>query len=124
MGNFTQKSKIEFFRLKRHGAHSLFRFLRDSPSGYVVAATLTSGFYINRRFSSEAGALLTRLTFDAPSGFSFSSVENCYFGDLVYENGTFDRYSLTAETPPTARLENRFRFLLTAHFGDQTPLAL
>lgn len=125
MGSFTKKSRIEYFRRKQHGANSRFRFLSDSEDGYQIEFELTEKFRINRRFSSEVGALIVHLTFDAPSGFDFDQIaETCYKGDLVAEDESYKRYAIQAETPPTATTENRYRFILEANFGDETEIAV
>lgn len=124
MGVFTSNSNIEFLRRRRHGIASRFRFLKDGQTGYVLISELTEKFYLNRKFDAAVGARVEHLVFDAPDDFDTSEVfEDAQFGDLVSGDGSFRRYTLTAETEPTAVKENRFRFLVTAAFNDTTPIA-
>lgn len=122
MGVFTQKSQIEFIRRRRHGIASRFRFLKDGQDGYLIIGELTRSFYLNRKFDTQIGARVEHLIFDAPVGFNREIIELAIFGDLVKEDGTSRRYTITTETEPTAMNENRFRFLVTAAFSDTTPI--
>lgn len=121
MNAFTTKSKIDYFRIRRHGEGSRFRFLRDNGDGYKKTAELVSHFFVNRQFDAVIGARVEKLVFDKPANFDMSTLADAQFGDLVLGDGTFRRYSLTADSDPTGQ-ENRFRFLLTAAFSDETPI--
>jgi hypothetical protein len=126
MGVYTAQSQIEFFRRRRHGIASRFRFLKDGESGYVILAVLTANFYLNRRFDTTIGAHVEHLIFDAPADLDVDLIfEQAIFGDLLANaaaDSPFKRFTLTAETRPTAQNENRFRFLITAAFNDTTPV--
>jgi hypothetical protein len=121
MNEFTSKSKIDYFRKRRHGEQSRFRFLRDTENGYLKTAELASHFLVNRQFDVNIGARVEKLVFDKPAAFSMSALEGAEFGDLVNDDGTFKRYRITADAEPTAQ-ENRYRFVLTAAFTDETPI--
>lgn len=122
MGEFTVQSQIEFLRRRRHGIASRFRFLKDSQNGYLIIYELTEKFLLNRQWDSTIGARVEKFVFDAPDDFDFSDIIfDGIRGDLINPDNSFKRYALSTETTPTAN-ENRFRFSVTADFGDTTQI--
>lgn len=124
MTEFLQNSQLELFRVRRHGQNSRFRFLRDSDEGYLILGQLTQRFLVNRKFSTQVGARVEQVVFDAPEGFNYAILNNAVFGDLVTYDGetqVYRRYRISSITVGD-ELTERAKVGLTAAFEDTTPI--
>jgi len=123
MSEYTDNSRIEAFRLRRHGKDTFVRFLKDNgTTGYTAnATTLTKRFLIVRKFDTAVGARVERLVFDIPPNWNMTILTEAIFVDLVKADLTYKRYRISSETTPSI-ISNRVRVGVTAAFNDTTPI--
>lgn len=96
---FEDYSTLEEFRIAYHGKSRL-RFLARKPDSkkYLLIKQVLKAFFIGRKDDAEESKHQEFLTLElSRAGLTKEEFLQAIAVDLVYENGTFKRYSFGAE---------------------------